>query len=128
MTPPGDAELLSLLQSDEVGDPGKEANCEYREADESDDLFRAYVGERENSIRLHAISCSVEINLGHVHGELGDQEDQVQSRDRQNDPHDQHLPRLLRRSHRQLPFAIVSLRAGMTFLRIAIPLSLIGGA
>jgi hypothetical protein len=74
---PGGAAPLSLLHSHEVSQPDEEADRKYREAEESDGLLWARVGERENRIRQHALSCSAEINPDHVHGELGDQEDQV---------------------------------------------------
>src|SRR6266478_1546676 len=61
---------LSLLHSHKVGYPDEEADREYREAEEGDDLLRARIGERENRIRWHALSCSAEVNPDHVHSEL----------------------------------------------------------
>src|ERR1700730_4106194 len=99
---PGGAAPLSLLHSREVSHPDEEADGEYREAEEGDDLLRARIGERENRIRWHALSCSAEVNPDHVHGELRQQKDQIQGRDRKNDLSDQHPRRPLCLSHRQL--------------------------
>src|SRR3984893_6410014 len=99
---PGGAAPLSLLHSREVSHPDEEADGEYREAEEGDALPRARIGERENRIRWHALSCSAEVNPDHVHGELSKQKDQIQGRDRENDLNDQHPRRPLCLSHRQL--------------------------
>jgi hypothetical protein len=79
----------------EVGDPNEEGNGGYRETDKRDDLDRTRIGERKNRILYHAPSWSAEIDTDHVHGQLGEQEQQIQGHEGENDPGYQHLLLLL---------------------------------
>jgi hypothetical protein len=63
----GDTASPPLL-THEVGDPNKEGDGGYHEADKRDDLDRTRIGEGKNRILDHAPSWSTEIDTDYVDG------------------------------------------------------------
>jgi hypothetical protein len=75
-----------------VSDPGEEGVGDRRAAEIGEIFGLRSPGRARRPCGQHALSSSAEVSPEHVHAELGQQKDEVQSRNRKYNPGRNHFP------------------------------------